>query len=117
MPLATIRAGAEAVTAWLIASQHPVVAVESVEDGDMAAFVLGMLGAEKAGRRYLARTAAAFVRARFGLPRRPSLDPARAVAGPGPGLVVVGSYVPRSTAQLAAVRALPGTRARGNRGG
>jgi len=111
VPLTTIRAGADAVTAWLVASQHPVLAVESAEDGDMAVFVLGMLDAEKAGRRYLARTAAAFVRARFGLPRRPSLDPARAVAGRGPGLVVVGSYVPQSTAQLAAARALPDTRA------
>lgn len=111
VPLATIRAGAEAVTAWLIEARQPVLAVESAEDGDIAVFVLGMLGAEKAGRQYLARTAAAFVRARFGLPRRPSLDPARAVARQGPGLVVVGSYVPRSTAQLAAVRALSGIRA------
>lgn len=100
VPLATIREGAAAVAAWLLAHDQPVLAVESVEDGDIAAFVLGMLRAEGAGRRYLARTAAAFVRARLGLPRRPTLDPARVVAGHGPGLIVVGSYVPRTTAQL-----------------
>jgi len=111
VPLATIRAGADAVAAWLTAATQPVIGVESAEDSDMAAFVLGMLRAEDAGKRYLARTAAAYVRARFGLPRRPILDPARVIAGSGPGLIVVGSYVPRSTAQLEQARALPGTRA------
>ena len=107
VPLATIRRGPEAVTAWLMATTQPVLAVESAEDGDMAAFVAGMLAAEAAGRRYLARTAAAFVRARLGLPRRPLLDPAQVVAGRGPGLVVVGSYVPRTTAQLEKLGANP----------
>ncbi len=107
VPLAVIRQGADAVTAWLLAATQPVLAVESVEDGDIAAFVLGMIRAEAAGKRYLARTAAAFVRARLGLPRRPTLDPAQVVAGRGPGLVVVGSYVPRTTEQIERVRALP----------
>jgi uncharacterized protein YgbK (DUF1537 family) len=77
----------------------------------MAAAVLGMLRAEAAGRRYLCRTAAAFVRARFGLPRRPLLAPAEMVRGAGPGLVVVGSYVPRSSAQLEHARAVETARA------
>ena len=107
VPLATIRQGPEAVTAWLLAATQPVLAVESAEDGDIASFVLGMLWAEATGKRYLARTAAAFVRARLGLPRRPTLDPAQAVAGRGPGLVIVGSYVPRTTTQIERVQALP----------
>lgn len=111
LPLATVRAGADAVAEWLMAASQPVIAINSAEDGDMAAAVLGMLDAEAAGRRYLCRTAAAFVRARFGLPRRPLLAPAEMVRGGGPGLVVVGSYVPRSSAQLEHARALETARA------
>lgn len=106
LSLATIRQGADAVAAWLMATAQPVIAINSAEDGDIAAAVLGMMQAEGAGRRYLCRTAAAFVRARFGLPRRPLLTPAEMVRGSGPGLVVVGSYVPRSTAQLEQARAV-----------
>jgi uncharacterized protein YgbK (DUF1537 family) len=107
LPLATVRKGPDAVTAWFATANEPVLAIESVDDGDMAVAVLGMLRAEASGRRYLCRTAAAFVRARFGLPRRPLLAPAEMVRGHGPGLVIVGSYVPRSTAQLEHARALP----------
>jgi len=106
LSLATIRQGADAVAAWLMATTQPVIAINSAEDGDMAAAVLGVMRAEAAGRRYLCRTAAAFVRARFGLPRRPLLAPAAMVRGSGPGLVVVGSHVPRSTAQLEQARAV-----------
>ena len=111
LPLATVRRGPDAVIEWFMATDAPVIAIESVEDGDMACAVLGMIRAEAAGRRYLARTAAAFVRARFGLPRRPLLAPAAMVRGAGSGLVVVGSHVPRSTTQLEQARALPHTRA------
>lgn len=110
LPLATIRQGADAVAGWFLSTNQPVIAINSAEDGDMAAAVLGMMRAEAAGRRYLCRTAAAFVRARFGLPRRPLLTPDEIVHGAGPGIVVVGSYVPRSTAQLEHARALSGVR-------
>jgi uncharacterized protein YgbK (DUF1537 family) len=111
LSLATIRQGADAVAAWLLAAAHPVIVINSATDGDMAAAVLGMLKAEAAGRRYLCRTAAAFVRARFGLPRRPLLQAAAMVRDSGPGLVVVGSHVPRSTAQLEQARAVESARA------
>ncbi len=111
LPLATIRQGADAVAAWFMATTEPVIVINSAADGDMAAAVLGMLKAEVAGRRYLCRTAAAFVRARFGLPRRPLLMPADMVHRSGPGLVVVGSHVPRSTAQLERARAVESARA------
>lgn len=111
LSLNTVRQGATAVAAWLAQCTQPVIAVDSVADGDMAAVVLGMLMAEAAGKTYLSRTAAAFVRARFGLPRRPLLDPAQMVTRRGPGLIVLGSYVPRSTAQLERARAVPGVRA------
>jgi uncharacterized protein YgbK (DUF1537 family) len=56
------------------------------------------------GRRFLFRTAGSFVRALAGLPKQPLLDRS-AVLDPNGcgGLVVVGSYVPKSTAQLAAL--------------
>jgi uncharacterized protein YgbK (DUF1537 family) len=111
LSLATIRQGAGAVAVWLMATTQPVIVINSAEDGDMAAAVLGMLKVEAAGRRYLCRTAAAFVRARFGLPRRPLLVPAAMVHAPGPGLVVVGSHVPRSTAQLEQARLVASARA------
>ena len=111
LPLATIRQGADAVADWLVATDAPVIVLNSAEDGDMAAAVLGMMIAEGQGRRYLCRTAAAFVRARLGLPRRPLLAPREMVHGAGPGLVVVGSYVPRSTAQLGHARRLATARA------
>ncbi|MDQ6832964.1 MAG: hypothetical protein M3008_06165 [Chloroflexota bacterium] len=111
LPLATIRQGADAVAAWFMVTTQPVIVINSAADGDMAAAVLGMLKAEVAGQRYLCRTAAAFVRARFGLPRRPLLMPVDMVHHSGPGLVVVGSYVPRSTAQLKRARAVESARA------
>ncbi len=110
LPLATIRQGADAVTSWLLSCNAPVIVLNSAADGDMAAAVLGLLGAERAGRQYLGRTAAAFVRARFGLPRRPLLDRDAMVQQRGPGLIVLGSYVPKSTAQLARARAVAGVR-------
>ena len=76
---------------------------------DMEVFVLGLLAAEAAGKRFLYRTAASFVQVRAGLPARPlltadDLDLPKA----GGGLFVVGSYVPKTTVQLNALLAQPG---------
>ena len=75
---------------------------------DQRVFVLGLLQAEEGGRRFLYRTAASFVQARAGLEARPLLErhDFDLSAGCG-GLVVVGSYVPRSTAQVEAVLKQP----------
>uniref|UniRef100_A0A7S4K7V9 Hydroxyacid dehydrogenase n=1 Tax=Odontella aurita TaxID=265563 RepID=A0A7S4K7V9_9STRA len=95
--------------------------VNAVSVRDMEVFALGMMRAEEEdGKRFLARTAASFVQARIGLPKRPLLgadvinnnhrrvdddDATKSdgVEGEGKkrgGLVVVGSYVPKTTAQL-----------------
>ncbi|MBV9358676.1 MAG: hypothetical protein JO023_24475 [Chloroflexi bacterium] len=108
--LATIRQGPEAVTTALmdVGGAAPVI-VNSASYGDMATFVLGLLAAEARGKRFLYRTAASFVRVRAGLAARPllsmpelfgALPGGAAEAGRHQGLVVVGSYVPASTAQL-----------------
>jgi uncharacterized protein YgbK (DUF1537 family) len=76
---------------------------------DLEVFVHGLLQAESAGRHYLFRTAASFVRVRAGIEPRPLLSAAE-IGGPGRagGLVVVGSYIARTTAQLGSLRALAG---------
>ena len=76
---------------------------------DMEVFVLGLLAAEAAGKRFLYRTAASFVQVRAGLPARPLLSAADlGLIGSGAGLFVVGSYVPKTSAQLSALLAEPG---------
>ena len=71
---------------------------------DMEVFVLGLLEAEEKGKRFLYRTAASFVRVRAGIHAKPLLTPSELrLPGPGGGLVVVGSHVPRSTEQLHAL--------------
>lgn len=75
---------------------------------DMEVFVSGLLKAEAAGRHFLYRTAATFVQVRAGLAPRPPLTAADlALPATGGGLIVVGSYVPKSTTQLNALLAQP----------
>lgn len=75
---------------------------------DMQVFVSGLLRAESQGKHFLYRTAASFVQMRAGLPTRPLLSAAQmnATSANG-GLVVVGSYVPKTTGQLGALLASP----------
>lgn len=90
-------------------SGRRAVVVNAATYRDLEVFVLGLLWAEEAGKRFFYRTAAGFVRVRAGLAGRPLLTwaelyPHGAPAARG-GLVVVGSHVRRSTEQLAAARA------------
>jgi hypothetical protein len=61
--------------------------------------------AELQGKRFLCRTAASFVSARIGIVSKPPIRPKdlglkRTLAG---GLIVVGSYVPKTTKQVCPV--------------
>jgi uncharacterized protein YgbK (DUF1537 family) len=68
---------------------------------DLEVFVLGLLEAEAQGKRYLYRTAASFVRVRAGIEPRPLLTRDELNAQPGgAGLIVAGSYVPKTSAQI-----------------
>lgn len=101
----------EAVTQWLRqlpASSVGVVNAASLRD--LEVFVVGLQEAEDMGSRFLFRTAASFVQARAGIAKRPLLEGAELVAPEvsGGGLIVVGSHVPKTTAQLAALRAAAG---------
>lgn len=107
--LDTVRQGHQAVAQALDAVTGGVpVVVNAAGYGDLTQFTLGLLEAEKHGKRFLYRTAASFVRIRAGQSPRPLLtahdilsttsDGADARRG---GLVIVGSFQPSTTEQLA----------------
>jgi uncharacterized protein YgbK (DUF1537 family) len=75
--------------------------VNAVSYRDLEVLVLGLLDAEEHGKRYLCRTAASFVRVRSGIaPRALLAGEELGLPEQGAGLVVAGSYVPRTSVQL-----------------
>ncbi|MCX6942942.1 MAG: hypothetical protein NTX09_19815 [Verrucomicrobia bacterium] len=86
-----------------------VCIVNAAAPRDIEVFAAATLEAESAGSCFLYRTAAGFVAARIGQ------SPQQALLAPGAfslrnargGLIVVGSYVPKTTAQLTALLAVP----------
>ncbi len=109
--LETLRRGgpqaAQAQLAQLREAQVCVVNAASYRD--MEAFVLGLLDAEASGKRFVYRTAASFVRVRGGMGAFPLLTAADFDFGDSRsgGLIVAGSYIRKSTDQIAALQALP----------
>lgn len=96
------RGGPQGVADRLMSLRDEAVCVvNSASLRDQEVFVLGLLDAEARGKRFVYRTAASFVQARLGLPTRPLLTASQMDAtGNTGGLIVVGSYVPKSTHQL-----------------
>ena len=83
------------------------IIVNAADDRDIEVFVMGLLDAEAAGKRFLYRTAASFVRVRAGISSRPLLSTAEIRdEGAAGGLVVVGSYIDKSSEQLSAALAV-----------
>ncbi|MBI3945677.1 MAG: hypothetical protein HY321_07150 [Armatimonadetes bacterium] len=113
--LETIRQGGPEAFAEQLAAvtggRHVVVNAASYADLDV--FAAGVRLAEAAGRRFFFRSAAPLVKALAGIPDAPLLRPRELAAGrpSGGGLVLFGSHVPRSTAQLRNARALAGLHA------
>jgi uncharacterized protein YgbK (DUF1537 family) len=104
------RAGPDSVAASL-ADLRPgsICVINAASERDLAVAALGIVQAEARGRRFLYRTAASIVPLRAGLSRRPLLTrPDLALGQAGGGLIVVGSYVSKSSGQLAALLELPG---------
>jgi uncharacterized protein YgbK (DUF1537 family) len=110
--LADIREGGPGRVAEVllgVRSGRPVV-VNAASYADLEVFVLGLLDAEKLGRRFLYRTGPSFVRVRGGISEKGPLSveelyghrPRR-----GHGLVLVGSHVAMTTRQLEHALALP----------
>jgi uncharacterized protein YgbK (DUF1537 family) len=102
----TIRGGGpDRVTAILVGlDPGSVCVVNAASERDLAVVALGAMRAESRGRRLLYRTAASFVRARAGLEDRPLLTAADlSMPRQGSGLIVVGSHVPTTSSQVAAL--------------
>jgi uncharacterized protein YgbK (DUF1537 family) len=98
-----IREGGPELVASSLAQLHSgcVCIVNAVSYRDLEVFVLGLLEAEKRGKKFLYRTAASFVRVRSGLFARPLLSSSDLdLPNSGGGLIVVGSYVPKTTNQV-----------------
>lgn len=109
--LRTIReegpAGVRQILERVTGSQAIVVNAASYRD--LEAFVAGLLDAEEVGKRYLFRTAASLAKVRGGVPDQDLLSREQMLgARRGPGLVLVGSYVHKTTRQLERARALEG---------
>lgn len=86
-----------------------VCVVNATSYRDLEVLVAGLLDAEAAGKRFIYRTAASFIRVRGGLSPRGLLAAQELAAWtrPGPGLVIAGSYIQKSSQQIAALQALP----------
>jgi uncharacterized protein YgbK (DUF1537 family) len=96
------RGGPECVAARLSALTHGrICIINAASYRDLQVFTHGLLTAEAHGKRFLYRTAASIVPVRAGIAPRDLLTPDEvAPSDSGGGLVIVGSYVPRTTSQL-----------------
>ncbi|KAI9932151.1 hypothetical protein ASPWEDRAFT_27580 [Aspergillus wentii DTO 134E9] len=98
------KGGPEAVFEKLMGlPQGGVLIVNAAAESDMHVFVAGLLLAEARGKHYLYRTGAAFVSTRLGIRSKAPIT-ATELKLPNPretgGLIIAGSYVPKTTAQL-----------------
>lgn len=104
--LADIRqGGADQVGKMLLdAKKGTVFVVNAVAEEDMDIVILGILKASEQGKKFLFRSAAAFVSARLGISAIPPITARqlRMDSSVG-GLIIAGSYVPKTTAQLNAL--------------
>ncbi|WP_024287518.1 four-carbon acid sugar kinase family protein [Cellulomonas sp. KRMCY2] len=108
LDLAVVRGGATGIAAAVApATDSTPIVVDIVTEDDLRALALGLALAEAQGMRLLYRVGPPFVRARIGQRERPPLCRAEACAGAGPGggLIVVGSHVGTTTRQLAVLTA------------
>ena len=86
------------------------IIVNAVDYQDMEIFVLGLLRAEQAGKRFLVRSSASFVKSRGAITNRPHLTRDEIVPAEARslgGLVVVGSYVGKTSQQIEAAKEIP----------
>ncbi|KAK7975612.1 hypothetical protein PG989_014075 [Apiospora arundinis] len=107
LSLETIRVGGvEAVLEQLRGvAKGTVVIVNAAAEEDVDVVVLALLKAAGQGKRYLFRTGAAFVSARLGIePISPISAQQLSLSGKVGGLIIAGSYVPKTTAQLEVLR-------------
>jgi uncharacterized protein YgbK (DUF1537 family) len=86
-----------------------ICVINAAAERDLAVAALGILQAEARGKRFLYRTAASIVPLRAGISPRPLLTRADLdLPAAGGGLIVVGSYVSKTSGQVAALLEQPG---------
>lgn len=102
-----IRIGGPVRVAEILSKVSPDGAciVNAASYGDMAVLVTALLEIERCGKEFLYRTAASFVRTRTGLDHRISLLSKRELTSNNNhgGLFVIGSYVEKTSFQVAAL--------------
>ncbi len=106
--IADLRTGGPKRVAERLASLPPqsCCIVNALEYRDLEVFVAGLLGAEHQGRQFVFRSAASLVRVRAGIAPKNLLDRAAMAENRDTGgLFVVGSYVPKTSAQVDALLA------------
>ncbi len=104
IPLEVIRPGGPdaAYQRLSVVRNGQVVVINAASYSDLDVIVTAARRCEAKGQRFLYRTAASFVKAAAGLHDYPLLTRSTLLSGKDqrPGLVVFGSHVPQSTAQL-----------------
>ncbi|EFJ29345.1 hypothetical protein SELMODRAFT_440731 [Selaginella moellendorffii] len=105
--IATIRKGGPSAVCEQLCnlSKNSICVVNAASERDISVFAAGMIQAEGKGKRFLCRTAAGFVSARIGLRSKPPVTPVDLEADKqtswlNGGLILVGSYVPKTTKQV-----------------
>ncbi|XP_031281953.1 uncharacterized protein LOC116140467 [Pistacia vera] len=97
------KGGPDAVCEHLCSLQKgSTCIVNAASERDMAVFAAGMIQAELKGKSFICRTAASFVSARIGIiPKAPILPKDLGINRETNGaIIVVGSYVPKTTKQV-----------------
>ena len=94
--------GPEVVAAKLIScSAQDVVIVNATSYTDLEVLAMGVMQAKKSGKQFLYRSSATFVSIRAGIAPGKILSPTKGNHSIHGSLIVVGSYVPKTTSQLA----------------
>ncbi len=93
--------GPDVVADILMSAAHgrPVIA-NAAAYADLDILALAVQAAEERGKIFVYRCSASFIKARGGFPDRALLTHHEMVPGRGPGLILVGSYVEKTTRQL-----------------
>ncbi|MBD0296318.1 MAG: hypothetical protein ICV84_14135 [Flavisolibacter sp.] len=94
--------GPQVVSEKLIAcNEGPVCIMNAASYRDLEVIAMGLMMAEKSGKRFLYRTSATIVPIRAGMESGKIFQPKKEdLASPSGALVVVGSHVPKTTSQL-----------------
>ena len=91
-------------------SKGSILIVNAAATEDIDVVVLGLLNAATEGRKFLFRTGAAFVSSRLGIPHIPPITAEELSLSPTVGgLIIAGSYVPKTTSQLETLQQRSGT--------